>query len=623
MDDKVLEQISNVASLPGHRRRRLRHAGRALGLRLPDRRRRRVRSRAGRRRLGRRRRLRHLLRRAHPADRPDARRYRAAARTSLADSLFRQIPAGVGSTGARSRSTDARWTRCCDGGARWAVAHGYGSAEDLERIEEGGAMAGALARCRLRAARKTAPARGDGHARLRQPLSRGAGGRRRSSTTRPPRPSACARARSSSASIAARAASAIRSAPTSCARWRSPRRRTASRCPISNSPARRSARSWASAISARCAPAINCALANRQIITHLTRRVFGHFFPRGDARPAVRRLAQHLQGGGARSRRQAARACSSIARARRAPSAPGHPELPAAFAAIGQPVFIGGSMGTRSAIMVGPATAAGARLRLRLPRRRAAAEPAPGAEAAGTAGRSWTSCAGRGIIINSPSMRGVAEEAPGAYKDIGAVVEAAHRGRARAQGGHARSRSSASRADRRRPMIHSGEPDPNFWQIALPDLEKQLAAGRNGLSSAEAAARRLRYGPNTLEARRRLSLPLKFLSRFRNPLVIILLVAAAISARNRRSRQLHHHLDDRADQRGARHRAGIPRRSRPPNISRFRWRSRSRSCATGRRLPCWGRTLSPAMSCCSPPGIWFRRMDASSRPGIFSSTRPC
>lgn len=33
----------------------------------------------------------------------------------------------------------------------------------------------------------------------------------------------------------------------------------------------------------------------------------------------------------------------------------------------------------------------------------------------------------RGIIIKSPSLRGVAEEAPGAYKDSTAVVEAAHR----------------------------------------------------------------------------------------------------------------------------------------------------------------------------------------------------
>ena len=38
----------------------------------------------------------------------------------------------------------------------------------------------------------------------------------------------------------------------------------------------------------------------------------------------------------------------------------------------------------------------------------------------------------RGILIRSPSMRGVAEEAPGAYKDVGAVVLAAeHAGLAR------------------------------------------------------------------------------------------------------------------------------------------------------------------------------------------------
>lgn len=33
--------------------------------------------------------------------------------------------------------------------------------------------------------------------------------------------------------------------------------------------------------------------------------------------------------------------------------------------------------------------------------------------------------AGRGIIVKSPSSRGVAEEAPGAYKDVGAVVDTA------------------------------------------------------------------------------------------------------------------------------------------------------------------------------------------------------
>jgi len=79
-------------------------------------------------------------------------------------------------------------------------------------------------------------------------------------------------------------------------------------------------------------------------------------------------------------------------------------------------------------------------------------------------------------------------------------------------------------------MISDGGSERKFWQIALADLERQLGTGRNGLSSAEVAARQLRYGPNILEDRRRLSLPLKFLSRFRNPLVIILLVAAVVSA---------------------------------------------------------------------------------------------
>ena len=33
--------------------------------------------------------------------------------------------------------------------------------------------------------------------------------------------------------------------------------------------------------------------------------------------------------------------------------------------------------------------------------------------------------AARGILVRSPSLRGVAEEAPGAYKDVAAVVDAA------------------------------------------------------------------------------------------------------------------------------------------------------------------------------------------------------
>ncbi|MGA7344802.1 MAG: magnesium-translocating P-type ATPase, partial [Pseudolabrys sp.] len=68
-----------------------------------------------------------------------------------------------------------------------------------------------------------------------------------------------------------------------------------------------------------------------------------------------------------------------------------------------------------------------------------------------------------------------------------------------------------------------------FWQTPLDELERQLGASSNGLNSTEAAARLLRYGANTLDSRQKYSFLLKVLSRFRNPLVLILLVAAVIS----------------------------------------------------------------------------------------------
>ncbi len=58
------------------------------------------------------------------------------------------------------------------------------------------------------------------------------------------------------------------------------------------------------------------------------------------------------------------------------------------------------------------------------------------------------------------------------------------------------------------------------------------ASGRSptaGLSSSEAAERLARFGPNQLALRRQ-ALPWRFMARFRNPLVLILLAASAVSA---------------------------------------------------------------------------------------------
>ncbi len=61
----------------------------------------------------------------------------------LAHELSRAIPAGVGSRGA-IHLDDTEMTEMLSGGAAWAVARGYGRAADLERIEEKGKMAGAV-----------------------------------------------------------------------------------------------------------------------------------------------------------------------------------------------------------------------------------------------------------------------------------------------------------------------------------------------------------------------------------------------------------------------------------------------------------------------------------------------
>jgi magnesium-transporting ATPase (P-type) len=55
-------------------------------------------------------------------------------------------------------------------------------------------------------------------------------------------------------------------------------------------------------------------------------------------------------------------------------------------------------------------------------------------------------------------------------------------------------------------------------------------AGDAGLGAAEASARLVKFGPNRLRDQQERPLLLQFLSRFRNPLVVLLLVASAISA---------------------------------------------------------------------------------------------
>jgi len=72
--------------------------------------------------------------------------------------------------------------------------------------------------------------------------------------------------------------------------------------------------------------------------------------------------------------------------------------------------------------------------------------------------------------------------------------------------------------------------DSPFWQLPISALLGKVAASPDGLSSAEAAARLAQFGPNLIHGEKKKSLVIQFLAKFRNPLVIILLTASALSA---------------------------------------------------------------------------------------------
>ena len=104
---------------------------------------------------------------------------------------------------------------------------------------------------------------------------------------------------------------------------------------------------------------------------------------------------------------------------------PGHSEIPEKYRNVGQPVLIPGSMGTASYVLVGTekgkeswfSTCHGAG---RTMSRKAATRTLSGQDIVRDLKK-------KGILVKCYSMRGIAEEAPQAYKDINEVVEVVHR----------------------------------------------------------------------------------------------------------------------------------------------------------------------------------------------------
>jgi len=340
--------------------------------------------------------------------------------SALADKLFERIPAGIGSTG-RIRLDKKAMNDMLTDGARWAVDQGYGSELDLHRIEEEGRVRGADPEAVSEQAKKRqrnemgtlgsgnhylevqrvdeilAPQVAEAFNLVRNQIvisihcgSRGLGHQIGTDFLRemvlaapelgirlPDRELACAPIRSE---LGQRYLGAMRAAT-------------------------------------------NCALANRQIITDLTRATVESVLPGTtltllfDVSHNICKEEEHLVDGRLRRlfihRKGATRAFG-----------PGSAALPESLRRVGQPVIIGGSMGTASYVLVGTETS----------EQRAFSSSCHGAGRAmsrNQARKRWQGqqlvrqLADRGTLIRSPSLRGVAEEAPGAYKDVDAVVDLA------------------------------------------------------------------------------------------------------------------------------------------------------------------------------------------------------
>lgn len=342
--------------------------------------------------------------------------------TALMDQLFEHIPAGIGSRGAITLD-DTEMTAMLLGGARWAIDRGWGSSEDLEKIEEQGTMAGALpehvsAKARTRQRREMGTLGSGNHYLEIQRVER----------VHDPAIARAFQLKENDIVVGVHCGSRgmghqigtefLLEMAKSCPSFgiELPDRELA--CAPARSPL---GERYLGAMRA----AINCALANREIITHLTRQVLSGLFPNSDTRLLYDvshntcKEETHVIGGLERKllvhRKGATRAF-----------APGHPDLPTAFSATGQPVLIGGSMGTGSYVLAG----------MTGNEARAFASACHGAGrkmSRRQARRNWSGravvddLAQRGILVRSPSQRGIAEEAPGAYKDVDTVVEIAER----------------------------------------------------------------------------------------------------------------------------------------------------------------------------------------------------
>ncbi len=345
----------------------------------------------------------------------------------IVDALFRSIPTGVGSHRKDFRLDAPGMKRVLREGARWAVQNGFGESADLLHIEEGGRLEGARPefvsdRAQERGRPQLGTLGSGNHftevqrvAEIYDGTAARALGLEKDAIT--------VSIHTGSRGLGYQVCDDFLQVMLRASRLHGIELPDPQLCcaPFKSEEATR----YLGAMYA----AANFAFANRQLITHFVRRALEDVFGKGprdlglevvyDVCHNIAKVETHRVDGKER------RLCVHRKGATRA-FPPGHPETPAAYREVGQPVLIPGDMGRYSYVLVGTerayeetfgSTCHGAGRRMS----RAAAKKL-------ARGRSVVrEMEDQGIFVRADGYATIAEEIPEAYKDVADVVDVVHR----------------------------------------------------------------------------------------------------------------------------------------------------------------------------------------------------
>ena len=350
----------------------------------------------------------------------------ASRRERLMDALDVRIPRGIGRGGVWHLSGPAELEAVLAGGSRYAVEQGHGVSRDLERCEDGGAVADAdAAQVSARALERgigQVGSLGSGNHFLEVQVVEQVFDERTAAAFGLALGQVCVMIHCGSRGLGHQICSDhVRRMLSAMPRYGIAVPDPQLACAPVDSP---EGRDYLGAMAA----AANFGRANRQLLTDAARSAFGAVFGSSgldlvyDVSHNLAKQEHHVVDGRRRAlcvhRKGATRAWP-----------PGHPDLPAELIPFGQPVLVPGSMGTASYVLAGVPDG-GAFHSACHGAGRVMSRHAATRRIRGQALRAELEAAG--VAVRGSSMRGLAEEAPFSYKDIDEVVRTCeHAGLAR------------------------------------------------------------------------------------------------------------------------------------------------------------------------------------------------